>query len=328
MIEITYDDIHYPTLFPKYAKALSSVFVNNKVVLPSQIGTGALEMVALGDGLYASLENYVPAVTVKFCRKRRAEPFYILHFDELRGEEDLTIKIDGEVENAKGRTISAIMLTSNMFDFCYLLPQGTRVRSIYILLTKEWLRKYMELDTEDDVLKTYLSLRSRHFNSQPFNTEYRKYHNEVFETAADKPLRDLHIRNAIMMMIELFFSNLYKKIQDVQDSPILKMDNKDLYKLMEVETMLVKDFTQKPPTLSELAKFTNMSVSKLKSAFKRVYGSGIYEYYQRSRMHRARQLLSSNGFTVKEVGMQLGYTNLSNFSLAFKKEFGILPSDV
>ncbi|OYW19244.1 MAG: hypothetical protein B7Z54_04295 [Sphingobacteriales bacterium 12-47-4] len=32
--------------------------------------------------------------------------------------------------------------------------------------------------------------------------------------------------------------------------------------------------------------------------------------------------------TIKEVGMQVGYTNLSHFSVAFKKEFGVLPSEM
>lgn len=328
MIEITYNDIDYRSLFPKYAKAFSSTFENNKVVLPPAIGKGYLEMVPLGDKLYASVENFKPKVMVKFCRKPREEPFYILHFDELHGTEDLMIKIDGEVVNARGRTISTVMLTSNMFDFCYMLPPETKVRSIYILLTRGWLKNYMELEDEDDVLKTYISLRSRQLNREPFNTEYRKYFNQIFDTPDNKPLREFHLRNSIMMLIELFFSRLYRKIEDVQDSQLMKMDNKDLYKLMEIESILVKDFSKAPPTIVDLASYTNMSVSKLKSSFKRVYGSGIYAYYQRNRMHKARQLLVSNGFTVKEVGMKLGYTNLSNFSLAFKKEFGILPSEL
>jgi AraC-like DNA-binding protein len=71
-----------------------------------------------------------------------------------------------------------------------------------------------------------------------------------------------------------------------------------------------------------------MSVSKLKSTFKKVYGTGIYEYYQKNRMLKAKAMLLTGKYNVKEVGTQLGYTNLSNFSLAFKKEFGILPSEV
>jgi AraC-like DNA-binding protein len=328
MIEITYDDIDYRVLFPKYAKAFSTTFEKNRVVLPKGVGKGYLEMVALGDELFAAIENFEPEVMVKFCRTRRNEPFYILHFDELHGTEDLMIKVDGEVMNAKGRTISTVMLTSNMYDFCYMLPEGTRVRSVYILLTASWLKEYMELDKEDDVLRTYISLRSQNLNREPFNTEYRKYFNDIFDTPDNKPLRELHLRNAIMMLVEQFFNRLYKKIKNVQSSPIMQMDNKDLYKLMEVESMLVNDFSKAPPTIVDLAGYTNMSVSKLKSSFKRVYGSGIYEYYQRSRMHKARQMLVANGYTVKEVGMKLGYTNLSNFSLAFKKEFGILPSEL
>jgi AraC-like DNA-binding protein len=97
---------------------------------------------------------------------------------------------------------------------------------------------------------------------------------------------------------------------------------------MEVESILVKDFSKTPPTIVDLAAYTSMSVSKLKSAFKRVYGTGIYEYYQKSRMKKARTLLATEGYTIKEVGLKMGYTNLSNFSLAFKKEFGLLPSQL
>jgi AraC-like DNA-binding protein len=43
-------------------------------------------------------------------------------------------------------------------------------------------------------------------------------------------------------------------------------------------------------------------------------------------MGKARDLLLSGEFTVKEVGYKLGYQNLSNFANAFKKEFGVLPS--
>lgn len=99
-------------------------------------------------------------------------------------------------------------------------------------------------------------------------------------------------------------------------------------KLMEIEALLVSDFSQPPPTILLLAERTGMSVSKLKSAFKRVYGTGIYEYFQKNRMQKARSMLLTGQYNVKEVGTQLGYTNLSNFSLAFKKEFGVLPSQV
>jgi len=59
-----------------------------------------------------------------------------------------------------------------------------------------------------------------------------------------------------------------------------------------------------------------------------VYGTSIYNYYQQQRMQKAHELLSTGSFTVKEVSEKLGYTNLSNFVLAFTKQFDIAPKSL
>jgi AraC-like DNA-binding protein len=54
---------------------------------------------------------------------------------------------------------------------------------------------------------------------------------------------------------------------------------------------------------------------------------GLYEYYQKNRMHKAKELLHTGKYSVSQVGSMLGYQNLSNFSASFKKEFNSTPSD-
>jgi AraC-like DNA-binding protein len=83
-----------------------------------------------------------------------------------------------------------------------------------------------------------------------------------------------------------------------------------------------------PPTIKELAREAAMSESKLKKIFKTVYGLPPYEYYQRQRMEKARLMLLSGNYSVKDIGYTLGYANLSNFTLAFKKVFGKVPSQL
>jgi len=39
-------------------------------------------------------------------------------------------------------------------------------------------------------------------------------------------------------------------------------------------------------------------------------------------------MLQSGKYSVKEVGHDIGFSNLSNFAKAFKKEFGILPNEM
>jgi AraC-like DNA-binding protein len=98
--------------------------------------------------------------------------------------------------------------------------------------------------------------------------------------------------------------------------------------MMQVEKELLEDFSKTPPTVEALAKKHSIGVSRLKRQFKQVYGKPVYEYYQKYRMAKAKALLLSGDFTVKEVGYKLGYQNLSNFANAFKKEFGVLPSSL
>jgi AraC-like DNA-binding protein len=70
-----------------------------------------------------------------------------------------------------------------------------------------------------------------------------------------------------------------------------------------------------------------MSATKLKNIFKKAFGMSMYEYYQKNRMHKAKELLCSGKYSVSQVGVMIGYRNLSNFSNAFKKEFNYLPKD-
>lgn len=80
-----------------------------------------------------------------------------------------------------------------------------------------------------------------------------------------------------------------------------------------------------PPTIAELARETGLNQLKLKRGFKELFDSSIYALFQRERMDRARQLLENHDVT--ETAMLLGYSNVSHFSSAFRKQFGVLPSE-
>jgi AraC-like DNA-binding protein len=105
------------------------------------------------------------------------------------------------------------------------------------------------------------------------------------------------------------------------------MNDITLKRMMQVESILTSDLAVPPPTIPDFARIAMMSETKLKNVFKAVYGLSIYEYYQKNRMLRARQLLRSKKYSVKEIGAALGFKNLSNFTIAYKKEFNVLPSE-
>lgn len=88
---------------------------------------------------------------------------------------------------------------------------------------------------------------------------------------------------------------------------------------------LISDLTN-PPTIDWLAKQVGLNHSKLKKGFKQIFGKSIYAYYLTERMNKAKQLLTENSVT--ETAIMLGYSNISHFSSAFRKQFGVLPKEM
>jgi AraC-like DNA-binding protein len=196
------------------------------------------------------------------------------------------------------------------------------------LIDREWLARYLGIESQDEVLRHYLSLRTASFNFEPLDTGYRELINELFDEHGNLqgPMEQVRIQNRIMLLVERFFTRLYEKMKSWRG--IVTIKNDEIQRIMDAEALLVRDFSTPAPTISELARHSAMSETKFKNEFRKIYNSGPYEYYQKNRMQRARVMLQSGKYSVKETGLQLGYNNLSNFTIAFKKEFGILPSEL
>lgn len=81
-----------------------------------------------------------------------------------------------------------------------------------------------------------------------------------------------------------------------------------------------------PEPIGQLAEHLNTSASSLLRAFKRELGVSPVEYLRARRLDEALLLVQSGKYTVSEVAFRASYQNLSAFSVAFRKRFGIPPS--
>lgn len=69
-----------------------------------------------------------------------------------------------------------------------------------------------------------------------------------------------------------------------------------------------------------------VSRNVIQAAFKQHYGTGIRDYKLRQRMKLSRALLDQ-GKDVKQVSLEVHYATQSGFTSAFKKYFGITPTE-
>lgn len=84
---------------------------------------------------------------------------------------------------------------------------------------------------------------------------------------------------------------------------------------------------ENPPSLVELAQIVGISDRTLRYGFKALFGTTVFNYLKQKRLERAEQLLRNGGGTVAEIANLLGYSHLGHFAAAFKRQFGITPSE-
>lgn len=328
MIIIDLDYTDFSQFLNYLSGKLNAEIKNNRLELPDSFGKGYLELIELPNGLQALVSSMEYHQDVLYSRKHKDDYYFVLHFNDMQLSGAINFTMQGKELRDENQYRAGAALTSSLFEMSYTVKAGSIAKSINVLLKKDWLATYLDHGDVMKMLANYIMLKNTLIHPEPFDAEYRMLFDEIFDFNNTAPLQSMMVKNRIMLLLERFLSKLYRNIVNLTPEKQGKIKTADLGKLMEIEALLVKDFSQAPPTIAMLAEKAGMSISKLKSVFKKVYGTGIYEYYQKNRMQKARSMLLTDQYTVKEVGLQLGYTNLSNFSLAFKKEFGVLPSQL
>ena len=71
-----------------------------------------------------------------------------------------------------------------------------------------------------------------------------------------------------------------------------------------------------------------MSPAAVSKLFKRETNTGLLDYINQVRVRHARELLSTQAYSVSQVTEMVGYTNTSSFIRIFKKYEGISPGMV
>ncbi|MBR1224825.1 MULTISPECIES: helix-turn-helix transcriptional regulator [unclassified Bradyrhizobium] len=104
----------------------------------------------------------------------------------------------------------------------------------------------------------------------------------------------------------------------------LVSDHKRL-RLQAVRELIESDLRH-PWTIAELARHAGVSRRSFTAQFHRVYGVSASEYLRTSRLKSAREALLHQGLSVTEAAYAVGYANPANFSTAFRRHFGYVPS--
>jgi AraC family transcriptional regulator len=142
---------------------------------------------------------------------------------------------------------------------------------------------------------------------------------QITHLMQEKPRKHLLLHAAIL---DYLYWHLIASKSDNKE--VLNISTREKKQLLAAKIHLLHDLSC-PPTIAEIANSVGLNQCKLKKGFKSLFGTSIYALFQEERMHKAMGYLKNNNVT--ETAMLLGYSNVSHFSSAFRKQFGLLPKE-
>ena len=127
----------------------------------------------------------------------------------------------------------------------------------------------------------------------------------------------------LKMLELLLFLNRPERLE-IDEAPAY-LSRKQAVIAEEVRNMLMEDLASHV-TIRDMAEFLHVGPTALKTAFKSVYGTSIYQYQKDYRLQESQRLLRDTPLSFTEIATAIGYGNAGKFSSAFKTKFGITPT--
>ncbi|MBO4290940.1 MAG: response regulator [Lachnospiraceae bacterium] len=89
----------------------------------------------------------------------------------------------------------------------------------------------------------------------------------------------------------------------------------------------IKAHFQKEISLVDVSRQVNVSPYYFSKIFKEATGENFIEYLTNLRIEKAKELLLETEYSVKEICLQVGYSEPNYFSRSFKKNVGVTPTE-
>ncbi len=314
------DKVHWLKNFSSFIG--SEAFLQEKFEYPKDVADGYAKSGSTEAGLSHLLVNYTTRKDFNYTKKASDEFKLCMYFYQFKPNGSVSIQTKKNEAISYETEFDIILVSGNSVDQKLIIPTGSEVKGVTLVLDENWLKE----NVNGLICNRIEEIKKGEFFLKLMTHKERVIIEDLMnQDSKDLLLPRVHFNNRILRLIEKTLEDICSR-GSAKDSPT-NMNRRDFLNLMSIEKKLIHSYTDEFPSITALAKSALMSETKLKKLFKSAYGVGMYEYYQKNRMHVAKSLLREGKFSITEVGMKIGYQNLSNFSTAFRKEFNCLPKD-
>jgi AraC-like DNA-binding protein len=289
-----------------------------QIEVPVSVGSGRLTALEIDPEFHVNFQFYRLGVPMEVKRELEDNDgrFVLFAFYDLELPQKTWTWIRGDevVYDRQG-----VNLHTGAANLTMLFPVNTERNVVCIRITPKKLATILG-DEHRIHLDKLLRGEGQFFMHEPLSPAMRSLLGELKQSKGDAGLQQLYYHTRTMELLYLLMEQVNKRTS----APLKTNDPEHIAQIFQAKSLLVRDLSE-PPTIASLANAVLMSESQLKQSFREVFGVSIYQYFQQERLGRAKQLLSDKNRTVKDVGYELGFTNIGHFSRLFERLYHVKP---
>ena len=149
---------------------------------------------------------------------------------------------------------------------------------------------------------------------------------EIYNLPFEGELNNLYLRSKIYEIIHNeFYSLINTNRLPSSSSHEILLRKDDFEALHNTRNFIIEN--KKNLCIKELIKKASVNKNKLRYGFKELFNTTPGNLVFEVKMHEAKSLLEARELNITEISDAIGYKYVQSFSYAFKKYFGITPSE-
>ena len=214
--------------------------------------------------------------------------------DELRAEEPNIVLSDVAMPGKDG------------YELCQEIKQDIQLSHIPVILVTA------KVTADDQV--------------EGLNVGADAYVTKPFEPAVLSALIQSLLKNR-QRVRQLLTSNTNSQLSTLNSQLKDALSEQDKHFMEELYKLMEEELSNSELDVTRMTRMLLISRTKLYYKIKGLTGETPSNFFRTYKLNRAAELLKSGKYTVSEISDKCGFSTQSHFSVVFKKQFGVTPSE-
>jgi len=321
------DRPHFNKFFNTMLDALGvGVVLNNDCIqIDNPLAKGYVDFFPFNNGIALVRISILFTEAINFKRLLESGPEYYACLFSLKEGVDMHV-FDGEADQQEmnGLGLSgkhSVLYFSSDVQSLFRVTPDEETKIVILVFTSGAFHEIFPYSINGEFSAFRVGQSVKGYSNK--NAEMVEKVTDIFEHTSVERIQSLYLLGAVYQLLAVLL------LQIEADRELLKQSTGvvEVARMIQIRNLLIADFSNDCPLLEEMAKKAQMSATKFKTLFKKLFKLPYYQYYQRYRLEGARQAIIL-GKSVSDTAYEFSFNSVSNFSVAFKKMFKMSPSEM